>query len=33
MRLVEFDAIVVGAGFAGIYMLQRLRVLGLGPCY
>ena len=29
MRLVEFDAIVVGAGFAGIYMLQRLRALGL----
>ncbi len=29
MRPVEFDAIVVGAGFAGIYMLQRLRALGL----
>ena len=29
MRPLEFDAIVVGAGFAGIYMLQRLRTLGL----
>jgi cation diffusion facilitator CzcD-associated flavoprotein CzcO len=25
----EFDAIVVGAGFAGLCMLQRLRGLGL----
>ena len=25
----EFDAIVVGAGFAGMYMLYRLRELGL----
>lgn len=25
----EFDAIVVGAGFAGLYMLHRLRQLGL----
>ncbi len=29
MRLLEFDAIVVGAGFAGIYMLHQLRALGL----
>jgi cyclohexanone monooxygenase len=26
--LAEFDAVVVGAGFAGIYMLHRLRGLG-----
>src|SRR5438094_557157 len=25
----EFDAVVVGAGFAGLYMLHRLRSLGL----
>jgi flavin-dependent dehydrogenase len=25
----EFDAIVVGAGFSGLYMLHRLRGLGL----
>src|SRR5829696_8219901 len=25
----EFDAIIVGAGFAGLYMLYRLRGLGL----
>ena len=25
----QFDAIVVGAGFAGLYMLYRLRQLGL----
>src|SRR5215217_7962103 len=25
----EFDAIIVGAGFAGLYMLYRLRRLGL----
>jgi cation diffusion facilitator CzcD-associated flavoprotein CzcO len=25
----EFDAIIVGAGFAGLYMLYRLRELGL----
>ena len=25
----EFDAVVVGAGFAGIYLLYRLRNLGL----
>src|SRR6476646_11650814 len=25
----DFDAIVVGAGFAGLYMLHRLRGLGL----
>lgn len=26
---VEFDAIIVGAGFAGLYMLHRLRGIGL----
>ncbi|MFT4561505.1 MAG: cyclohexanone monooxygenase [Gammaproteobacteria bacterium] len=26
---VDFDAIVIGAGFAGLYMLHRLRQLGL----
>lgn len=25
----RFDAIVVGAGFSGLYMLHRLRELGL----
>ena len=25
----HFDAIVVGAGFAGMYMLHRLRAMGL----
>ena len=25
----EFDAVVVGAGFSGLYMLHRLRALGL----
>ena len=25
----EFDAVVVGAGFAGLYMLHKLRGLGL----
>ena len=25
----EFDAVVVGAGFSGLYMLYRLRQLGL----
>ena len=25
----DFDAIVVGAGFAGLYMLHRLRSVGL----
>ena len=29
---VEYDAVVVGAGFAGLYMLHRLRELGLGVC-
>ena len=24
----EFDAVVVGAGFAGMYMLHRLRTMG-----
>jgi len=28
-RPAEFDAVVVGAGFAGLYMLYRLRELGL----
>src|SRR5580765_1709336 len=27
-RIVEFDAVVVGAGFAGMYMLHRLRRAG-----
>src|SRR5258706_5414793 len=26
-----YDVVVVGAGFAGMYMLHRLRGLGLGP--
>ena len=25
----EFDAVVIGAGFSGIYMLHQLRQLGL----
>jgi cyclohexanone monooxygenase len=25
----DFDAVIVGAGFAGLYMLHRLRALGL----
>ena len=25
----DFDAIIVGAGFAGLYLLFRLRALGL----
>src|ERR1041385_6756735 len=28
-KMREFDAVVVGAGFAGLYMLHRLRELGL----
>jgi cyclohexanone monooxygenase len=28
----HFDAVVVGAGFAGLYMLYRLRNLGLSAC-
>ena len=28
-RPAEFDAVVVGAGFAGMYMLHRVRGLGL----
>jgi len=28
-RATEFDAVVVGAGFAGLYMLHQLRQLGL----
>ena len=27
-----FDAVVVGAGFAGMYMLHRLRGLGFSAC-
>ena len=27
--LTEFDAVIVGAGFAGMYMLHKLRQLGL----
>ncbi|MGI9323644.1 MAG: flavin-containing monooxygenase [Pseudomonadales bacterium] len=27
-----FDAIVIGAGFAGLYMLHRLRAVGLSVC-
>ena len=28
-RLTTYDAIIVGAGFAGLYMLHRLRAMGL----
>lgn len=28
-QLSHFDAVIVGAGFAGLYMLHRLRELGL----
>ena len=28
-KVVELDALIVGAGFAGMYMLYRLRALGL----
>ncbi len=28
MRHAEFDAIIIGAGFSGIYMLERCRALG-----
>jgi len=28
-RITHFDVIVIGAGFAGLYMLYRLRLLGL----
>ena len=27
--LAEFDAVIIGAGFAGMYMLHKLRQLGL----
>src|SRR5262252_9090244 len=27
-REVDFDVVVVGAGFAGLYMLHRLRTMG-----
>ncbi|MCA1844875.1 MAG: NAD(P)/FAD-dependent oxidoreductase, partial [Actinobacteria bacterium] len=29
MPVADFDAVVVGAGFAGLYMLHKLRTLGL----
>ena len=29
MSAERFDAIVIGAGFSGLYMLHRLRELGL----
>ena len=29
MKQQPFDAIIVGAGFGGIYQLQKLRELGL----
>ena len=29
MNRTDYDAIIVGAGFAGMYMLHRLRGLGL----
>jgi cyclohexanone monooxygenase len=29
MKIRDFDVAVVGAGFAGLYMLHRLRQLGL----
>src|SRR5919202_800356 len=28
-RTTDFDAVVIGAGFSGLYMLYRLRELGL----
>ncbi len=31
-RATQLDAVVVGAGFAGLYMLHRLRELGLSAC-
>lgn len=34
LRTTSYDAVVVGAGFAGIYMLYRLRQMGLtARCY
>ena len=30
--MIELHAVVVGAGFAGLYMLHRLRQLGLSAC-
>src|SRR5881296_2646244 len=29
MRNPEYDVVIVGAGFAGLYMLHRLRTMGL----
>ncbi len=31
-KRAEFDAVIVGAGFAGLYMLHRLRRLGFSVC-
>ncbi len=28
-HLEQFDAVIIGAGFSGLYMLHRLRALGL----
>ncbi|HUS54486.1 MAG TPA: NAD(P)-binding protein [Thermohalobaculum sp.] len=28
----EFDVVVVGAGFAGLYLIHRMRNLGLTVC-
>ena len=28
-EIIEFDAVIIGAGFAGIYQLLKLRRLGL----
>ena len=30
--MTQIDAVVVGAGFAGLYMLHRLRGLGFSTC-
>ncbi len=32
MDRCDFDAIVVGAGFTGLYMLHKLRALGMSAC-
>src|SRR4249919_1120279 len=29
---VDYDAVIIGAGFSGLYMLHRLRELGLRVC-
>ena len=28
----KFDAVIIGAGFSGIYMLYKLKKLGLSAC-